>query len=158
MKKSLTPEKYGEYIQFEASQPARTEIAGIKSLAEASGVEIGPVLETLKKAIQDAGAYSLYQPTHGPYDPNPNPTSNMQEVAQEYRSRVDELRKTSDLLLNQIKDSVSPDILAQVTNYYEQQIKSLETALAAVPLTPEQVQAELDHVEKVGLQSLLHPQ
>ncbi|HTI68757.1 MAG TPA: hypothetical protein VMF06_02240 [Candidatus Limnocylindria bacterium] len=131
LRKALTPEAYEKYVHFEKSRPASHEVEEIVKFAGPAGNDIGPFGQVLEDAIFETGA-TLTTPTHGPYDPDPNPTADPDKGMEILLGRIDRLRTSSNSLLTQISDSLPSEIVSRIRNYYEVQINELTSHISFI--------------------------
>jgi hypothetical protein len=135
LRKTLSPEGYQKYMEFEHGRAARVEVDEFRQFVERTGGKLGQSAKELEEAIRASGAISTY-PSHGPYDPDPNPTADPQKGAVLLTERIQTLKTTSQNLLQQIGGKMPTEVVAQVAKYYQERIQFIEDQIARIEFRP----------------------
>ncbi len=135
LRKTLSPEGYQKYMEFEHGRAARVEVDEFRQFVERTGGKLGQSAKELEEAIRASGAISTY-PSHGPYDPDPNPTADPQKGAVLLTERIQTLKTTSQNLLQQIGGKMPTEVVAQVDKYYQERIQFIEDQIARIEFRP----------------------
>jgi len=131
MRKTLSPENYAKYMDYEKMKPVKLEIEAINALLVQRQIPPGDYADIIARAVLDSGAFTT-EATHGPYDPAPRPTASGAEHLPVLRSRIERIQQTGTAALETLSSELPPEVTQIVSDYYNQRLTDLVRSAEAI--------------------------